>query len=172
MWVCAGLSQAPCGCGWGLGLGPGFWALIHSSLYYLVELVTRPLHLVIKWSSCSLVQSRRQSFHPFTLPSSTVAGLTRGEVLPTGNGASRSPGMMRQRRRQRHQHHHHNNNNNTIWRVSVFTGEEPPLHSGEIESCSPPSRRPNPIPAIPPCVVRTPHLHGASTTEETVELCN
>ena len=26
---------------------------------------------------------------------------------------------------------------------------------------------PNPIPAIPPCVVRTPRLHGAQTTEET-----
>ena len=29
-----------------------------------------------------------------------------------------------------------------------------------VEACSPPSRRPNPIPAIPPYVVRTPHLHG------------
>ena len=63
-----------------------------------------------------------------------------------------------------------NNNNNTIWRGSVLTGEEPPLHSGELEACSHPSRRPNPIPAIPPYVVRTPHLHGAPTTEETVKL--
>ena len=39
-----------------------------------------------------------------------------------------------------------------------------------VESCSPPSRRPNPIPAIPPSVVRTPHLHGAPTTKETVKL--
>ena len=39
-----------------------------------------------------------------------------------------------------------------------------------VEACSPPSRRPNPIPAIPPYVVRIPHLHGAPTTEETVEL--
>ena len=30
-----------------------------------------------------------------------------------------------------------------------------------------PSRRPNPIPAVPPSVVRTPHLHGVPTTEET-----
>ena len=36
-----------------------------------------------------------------------------------------------------------------------------------VESCSLPSRWPNPIPAIPPFVVRTPHLHGAPTTEET-----
>ena len=39
-----------------------------------------------------------------------------------------------------------------------------------VEACSPPSRRFNPIPAIPPYVVRTPHLHGAPTTEETVKL--
>ena len=39
-----------------------------------------------------------------------------------------------------------------------------------VEACSHPSRRPNPIPAIPPYVVRTPHLHGAPTTEETVKL--
>ena len=38
------------------------------------------------------------------------------------------------------------------------------------EACSHPSRRPNPIPAIPPYVIRTPHLHGAPTTEETVKL--
>ena len=40
----------------------------------------------------------------------------------------------------------------------------------EVESCSLPSRWPNPIPAIPPYVVRTPHLHGAPTSEETVKL--
>ena len=39
-----------------------------------------------------------------------------------------------------------------------------------VEACSPPSRRPNPIPTIPPHVVRTPHLHGAPTTEETFKL--
>ena len=39
-----------------------------------------------------------------------------------------------------------------------------------VEACSPPSRRPNPIPAFPPYVVKTPHLHGAPTTEETVKL--
>ena len=39
-----------------------------------------------------------------------------------------------------------------------------------VEARTPPSRQPNPIPAIPPCVVRTPHLHGAPTTEETVKL--
>ena len=39
-----------------------------------------------------------------------------------------------------------------------------------VEACSPPSRQPNPIPAIPPFVVRTPHLHGAPTAEETYKL--
>ena len=39
-----------------------------------------------------------------------------------------------------------------------------------VEACSLPSRRPNPIPALPPQNVRTPHLHGAPTTEETVKL--
>ena len=63
-----------------------------------------------------------------------------------------------------------NNNNNTIWGGSVLTGEEPPPHSGELKHALSPSRRPNPIPAIPPYVVRTPHLHGAPTTEETVKL--
>ena len=65
---------------------------------------------------------------------------------------------------------HNNNNNNTIWGGSVLTGEEPPPHSGELKACSHPSSRPNPIPANPPNVVRTPHLHGAPTTEETVKL--
>ena len=36
-----------------------------------------------------------------------------------------------------------------------------------VESCSSPTKWPNPIPATPLCVVRTPHLHGAPTTEET-----
>ena len=36
-----------------------------------------------------------------------------------------------------------------------------------VESCSLPSRWPNPTPAIPPYVVRIPHLHGAPTTEKT-----
>ena len=62
------------------------------------------------------------------------------------------------------------NNNNTTWRGSVFyrRGASTPLWG--VESCALPSGRPNPIPAIPLCVVRTPHLHGAPTTEETVEL--
>ena len=30
-----------------------------------------------------------------------------------------------------------NNNNNTIWRGSVFTGEEPPPHSGELKHALP-----------------------------------
>ena len=42
-------------------------------------------------------------------------------------------------------------------------------HSGELNHALP-SRWPKPIPAIPPYVVRTPHLHGAPTTEETVKL--
>ena len=41
-----------------------------------------------------------------------------------------------------------------------------------VESSSLPSRWPNPIPLVPPYVVRTPHLHGVRTTEETsTELC-
>ena len=62
----------------------------------------------------------------------------------------------------------HNNNCN-LGRVRFNRrGASTPLWG--VEACSPPSRRPNPIPAIPPCVVRTPHLHGAPTTEETVRL--
>ena len=71
---------------------------------------------------------------------------------------------------------------NTLGRISQFSttiiqsgrlrfnrrGASTPLWG--VEACSPPSRRPNPIPAIPPYVVRTPHLHGAPTTEETVKL--
>ena len=63
-----------------------------------------------------------------------------------------------------------NNNNNTIWRGSVVTGEEPPPHSGELKHALPQAGGPNPIPAVQPYVVRTPHLHGAPTTEETVKL--
>ena len=59
------------------------------------------------------------------------------------------------------------NNNNPIWGSSVFhrRGASTPLWG--VESCSFPSGWPNPIPAFPPCVVRTPHLHGAPSTEET-----
>ena len=39
-----------------------------------------------------------------------------------------------------------------------------------VAACSHPSRRPNPIPAITPSVVKTQHLHGAPTAKETVEL--
>ena len=42
-----------------------------------------------------------------------------------------------------------NNNNNAIWRGSDSTVEEPPPPLWGVEACSPPSRRPNPIPAIP-----------------------
>ena len=55
---------------------------------------------------------------------------------------------------------------------STLTGEEPPAYCGEFESCSLSSGWPNPIPAIPPYVVKTPHLHGAPTTEETSLLLN
>ena len=33
----------------------------------------------------------------------------------------------------RHNNNNNNNNNNTIWGGSVLTGEEPPLHSGELK---------------------------------------
>ena len=63
--------------------------------------------------------------------------------------------------------HDHSNNANPIWRGSVLQVEEPQPPLWRVESCSLPSRWPNFIPAFPPFVVRTPHLHGAPTTEET-----
>ena len=81
--------------------------------------------------------------------------------------------------------HNNNNNNNNTQQQDDHTHNKTTTHtttqtttttivpSGPlwwVEACSPPSRRPNPIPAIPPYVVRTPHLHGAPTTEETVKL--
>ena len=60
-----------------------------------------------------------------------------------------------------------NKNNNTIWGGSVLTGEEPPPHSGELKHALSQAGGPT---AIPPYVVRTPHLHGAPTTKETVKL--
>ena len=63
-----------------------------------------------------------------------------------------------------------NNNNNTIWRGSFCNRRGASTPRWGVEACSHPSRRPNPIPAIPPYVVRTPHLHGAPTSEETVKL--
>ena len=68
------------------------------------------------------------------------------------------------------QQQHSTTHNNTIWRGSVFNRRGASTPHWGVQSCPPPSRRPNPIPAIPPCVVRTPHLHGAPTTEETVKL--
>ena len=59
------------------------------------------------------------------------------------------------------------NNNNTIWGGSVSTGRGASTLPWGAEACFLPSRRPNPIPAITPYVVKTPHLHGAPTTEET-----
>ena len=61
-----------------------------------------------------------------------------------------------------------NDNNNPIWRDSVFLQARSFHLSLGVESCSLPRWWPNPIPAIPPYVVRTPHLHGAPATEETV----
>ena len=48
-----------------------------------------------------------------------------------------------------------------------FRRDGPPPHYGGIESCSLAGTCHNPTPAIPPYVVRTPHAHGAPTTEET-----
>ena len=58
-------------------------------------------------------------------------------------------------------------NNNTIWGGPFFNrrGASTPLWG--VESRSLPRRWPNPIPALPPFVVKTPHLHGAPTMEET-----
>ena len=81
-----------------------------------------------------------------------------------------------QQQQQQQQHTTTTHNNNTQQQPTtnnqqqytlggfVLTGEELPPH---VEACSHPSRRPKPIPAIPPYVVKTPHLHGAPTTEET-----
>ena len=54
-----------------------------------------------------------------------------------------------------------------LWVLKPIAGFE---KSWGVESWSPPSRRSNPIPAIPPFVVTRPHLHGAPTTEETVKI--
>ena len=65
-----------------------------------------------------------------------------------------------------------NNNKNTILERLRFNrrGASTPLWG--VESCSIPRRWPTQSPAIPPYVVRTPHLHGAPTTEETSkEIC-
>ena len=60
----------------------------------------------------------------------------------------------------------HHNNNNTIWRLHFYRrGASTQLC--RVESCSLPSRWPCQIPATPPYVFKTPHLHGAATTEET-----
>ena len=61
---------------------------------------------------------------------------------------------------------HNNTTHNNLGRLRFNRrGASTPLLG--VEACSPPSRRSNPIPAIPPYVVKTPHLHGAPTTEET-----
>ena len=48
-----------------------------------------------------------------------------------------------------------------------FRREGPPPHSGGVESCSVPDTCHNPAPPIRPYVFRTPHVHGAPTTEDT-----
>ena len=90
---------------------------------------------------------------------------THGCVLNLSTGVFSVP----QTQHALHTQQQHNNNN-TIWGGLRFNrrGGSTPLWG--VEAWSPPSRRPNPIPAIPPYVVRTPHLHGAPTTEETVKL--
>ena len=57
---------------------------------------------------------------------------------------------------------------NTIWGGSVLTGEEPPPHSGELKHALPQAG--GPTQSQLSYVVRTPHLPGAPTTEETVKL--
>ena len=63
-----------------------------------------------------------------------------------------------------------NNNHNPIWRGSASTVEEPPPHSGELHHALSPVGGPTHIPAVPPYVVRTPHLHGAPTSGEHFQL--
>ena len=67
-------------------------------------------------------------------------------------------------------HHVDNNNNNTIWGGSVLTGEELPPHSGELKHALTQAGGPTQSQLSRPFVVRTPHLHGAPTTEETGKL--
>ena len=60
-----------------------------------------------------------------------------------------------------------NNNNYTIWCGYFVTGEELPPHSGGLKHALLQAGGPTQFPAFPPCVVKTPHLHGAPTTKET-----
>ena len=115
------------------------------------------------WLSC-VMKDRvfRCSVRHFSASSSELRPFVSG--LPIN-----SQGLWTYAFRLKDRVNNNNNNNNTIWGGSVLTGEEPPPHSGELKHALSPNRRPNPIPAIPPYVVRTPHLHGAPTTEETVK---
>ena len=59
-----------------------------------------------------------------------------------------------------------------IWGRPVFFRDDAlaarsRFHFGKLNQALFPGRWPNPIPATPPFDVRTPHLHGAPTTEET-----
>ena len=71
-----------------------------------------------------------------------------------------------------------NNNNNFILGTSRFLAamrfnrQELPPHFGGMHSCSQPGTCNNPIPAIPPYVIRTPHIHGKPTMEETIKNAN
>ena len=102
------------------------------------------------WPSCQLARSRLWTYTPrFDNPSVKQQQQPNNQT----NQTTTQP--------------QNNNNKNTIWGGSVLTGEEPPPHSGELNhALSPVGGWPNPIPAIPPYVVRTPHLHGAPITEE------
>ena len=68
------------------------------------------------------------------------------------------------------------NNNNAPFSFETMRlrREEPPPRFGKLNHALAPGKWPNPNPAIPPSVVRTPHLHGAPPTEETsfVKLVN
>ena len=148
------------------------WSSVHRRCFSLREPValensditaTSPSHLAVPGSlsrccqkSClrifwepsianSCWSSRAHDAHSV----STICGHTHFTFL--------SPCQKQQQRRQQQQYN--------LERLRFNRrGASTPLWG--VKACSLPSKRPNPIPAIPPYVVRTPHLHGAPKTEE------
>ena len=138
------------------------------------QILVRQLLLQFRVKSCfkiffalSLSKKVRRS------PGVRVRGCTRTRAHPRRRCRGRSPSrahascghrVVTSLARVRN-----NNNNNTIWGGSEKNRRRASTPLWGEEACSLPSRRPNPMPAIPHYVVRTPHLHGAPTTEETVK---
>ena len=124
-------------------------------------------------------QTQRAARGPVCLrksPGSCTISCPEFVDINTLSEGSRQPQPQQQPPQQQQQQQHINNNTqqqqqqkyNLVRLRFNRRGACTPLWG--VEACSPPSRRPNPIPALPPYVVRTPHLHGGPTTEETVKL--